>query len=512
MQRESGVHPSPACIEHALLDHVRCAVLSLLSGLEHEHDITGELVALCAQHSGSADEHRRVQVMSARVHRVAGGGKVTAAAFSDRQGVHVATQQHRPACAGSGPAQYGRHRRQRLTRGDVERQAVEGGKDPLLGARELQAELGLLMKRPAKPDEVVLMGAGVVEQGHARMMAPMRYVVVGAGAVGGTVGGRLYDAGHDVVLVARGAHGEAMRRDGLRLAMPDRAVTLHPPIATSVRDVALGPGDVVLLATKSQDTAPALNDIAEQRRDLPIACVQNGVANERMALEQFTDVYGVVVMLPAVLLEPGQIDAQGHPFSGLLDVGRAPAGIDDLAKQIAADLSDSGFVSQAVPDIMRWKYAKLIRNLGNAMEALCKPEDGGAALDQESKAAVIAIDALLRDEAIACFDATGIDWTRDEEWFARRKEQVKWAPVQGRGRAGGSTWQSLARGTGTVEADFLNGEITALGRRHGVATPANARLQQLAQQAAYAGAGPGSMTYGELLDRLTTTSKELSDD
>jgi 2-dehydropantoate 2-reductase len=303
-----------------------------------------------------------------------------------------------------------------------------------------------------------------------------------------------------------------MQRDGLRLAMPDRVLTLRPPVATSVREVTLGPEDVVLLATKSQDTAAVLDDIAGQRRDVPVACIQNGVANERMALQRLTDVYGVVVMLPAVLLEPGRIDAQGQPFSGLLDLGRAPSGVDDLAKQLAADLSDSGFVSQPVPEIMRWKYAKLIRNLGNAMEALCKPDADDGKLDQESKDAATEIEALLHDEAVACFDAAGIEWTRDEEWFARRKKQVQWTPVEGRGRAGGSSWQSLVRGSGSIEVDFLNGEITALGRRHGVPTPANATVQRLATAAASAGVRPGSMTYAELRDRLMHAEKEQIDD
>jgi 2-dehydropantoate 2-reductase len=356
------------------------------------------------------------------------------------------------------------------------------------------------------------MSAGVVEHGHYRMMASMRYVVVGAGAVGGTVGGRLYDAGRDVLLVARGAHAAVMQRDGLRLAMPDRVLTLHPPIATSVRDVSFGSEDVVLLATKSQDTAAVLDDIATQQADVPIACLQNGVANERMALERFTDVYGVVVMLPAVLLEPGRIDAQGQPFSGLLDIGRAPSGVDDIAKQIAADLSDSGFVSQPVPDIMRWKYAKLLRNLGNAIEALCKPENGSDDLAPDYMSVISDVDKRLQDEAIACFEAAGITWTRDEEWFARRKDQVHWTPVEGRDRAGGSSWQSLARGSGSIEADYLNGEIVALGRRHGVPTPVNSRLQRLATAAATAGARPGSMTAAELLERLTRTDKETSDD
>jgi 2-dehydropantoate 2-reductase len=356
------------------------------------------------------------------------------------------------------------------------------------------------------------MGAGVVDHGHGRMMASVRYVVVGAGAVGGTVGGRLHDAGRDVVFVARGAHGAAMQRDGLRLATPERVVTVRAPVALSVHDVSFGAEDVVLLTTKTQDTAAVLDDIAAQRRDLPIACVQNGVANERMAMERFADVYGVVVMLPAVLLEPGRIDAQGHPFSGLLDLGRAPTGVDDLAKQIAADLTDSGFVSQPVPDIMRWKYAKLLRNLGNAIEALCKPEHGDDDPDAEFMAVITDLDKRLQSEAIACFEAAGIEWTPDEEWFARRKDQVRWTPVEGRGRAGGSSWQSLARGSGSIEAEYLNGEIVALGLRYGVPTPLNAGLQQLATAAALTGARPGSMAPAELLERLTTMDKEFLDD
>jgi 2-dehydropantoate 2-reductase len=310
----------------------------------------------------------------------------------------------------------------------------------------------------------------------------------------------LHEAGRDVVLVARGAHAEAMRRDGLRLAFPDRVLTVRAPVATSVGEVGLGADDVVLVATKSQDTAGVLDDLAATSTDVPIVCIQNGVANERMALERFADVYGVVVMLPAVMLEPGRIDAQGPPYSGLLDVGRAPTGIDDLAQRIATDFTDSGFISRAVPDIMRWKYAKLLRNLGNAMEALCKSEDDED--DDEMSEIVAEIDKRLRDEAEACFTAAGIEWTSDDEWFARRKKQVQWTPVEGRDRAGGSSWQSLARGSGSIEADFLNGEITGLGRRQGVPTPANATLQRLATAAASAGAPPGSMTVTELKGHL----------
>jgi 2-dehydropantoate 2-reductase len=71
--------------------------------------------------------------------------------------------------------------------------------------------------------------------------------------------------------------------------------------------------------------------------------------------------------------------------------------------------------------------------------------------------------------------------------------------VPGLQRGGGSSWQSLVRGTGSVEADYLNGEICLLGRLHGVVTPVNALLQRRANAAAAAGLAPGSTTEDELL-------------
>ncbi len=71
-------------------------------------------------------------------------------------------------------------------------------------------------------------------------------------------------------------------------------------------------------------------------------------------------------------------------------------------------------------------------------------------------------------------------------------------PVDGVPRAGGSTWQSLARGTGATEADYLNGEIALLGRRFGVPTPVNDLLQRIAVRFARERRAPGSMSAAEL--------------
>ena len=61
----------------------------------------------------------------------------------------------------------------------------------------------------------------------------MRVIVYGAGAVGGVIGARLFQAGHDVVLIARGAHYEAIRNKGLRFVCHDEDVTLAVPVVSS---------------------------------------------------------------------------------------------------------------------------------------------------------------------------------------------------------------------------------------------------------------------------------------
>ena len=74
--------------------------------------------------------------------------------------------------------------------------------------------------------------------------------------------------------------------------------------------------------------------------------------------------------------------------------------------------------------------------------------------------------------------------------------------ISGATRRGGSTWQSLARGARELECDYLNGEIVLLGRLHGVPTPVNELLQQLAAEASRTGRPPGSLTVEELLARM----------
>src|SRR3546814_7810644 len=96
--------------------------------------------------------------------------------------------------------------------------------------------------------------------------------------------------------------------------------------------------------------------------------------------------------------------------------------------------------------------------------------------------------AAARAEGREVMEAAGIDRARSAEETARRGDLVKILPIDGATRSGGSTWQSIARGTGRVEVDQLNGEIVLLGRLHGVPTPVNAMLQQVGNELALSGA------------------------
>ncbi|MGK2930044.1 MAG: ketopantoate reductase family protein [Acidimicrobiales bacterium] len=314
-----------------------------------------------------------------------------------------------------------------------------------------------------------------------------RYLVFGAGAIGGVVGARLAQSGHDVALVARGSHCDAIGRDGLRIDDPDRSATVHLPVTDDIATLEPGPDDVVLVAVKGQHTPAAIAALSPWAPELPIVCLQNGTANEVAFLRVFDHVHAVPVMLPATYEEPGVVQASSAPTTGILDIGRYPSGTDERCEEVSAAFRASTFESVVRPDIMRWKWRKLILNLGNSVEAASGRAHGNGRI----------LTAAL-DEAEAVLVAAGIDVASADEDRERRGDHLTVRPIGDLERGGGSSWQSLARVTGDIETDLLNGEIVLLGRLHGVPTPVNAGLQRVARRLAAKGAAPASLTSDEL--------------
>ncbi|WP_344792014.1 ketopantoate reductase family protein [Gryllotalpicola daejeonensis] len=341
----------------------------------------------------------------------------------------------------------------------------------------------------------------------------MRYVIVGTGAIGGTLAARLAQHGSTPPLViARGDNAAAIRAGGMLLRSPDDEVRVDAPVATSPAEAELTTDDVLVFTTKTHQLQTALLEWVDQPvraaagevvgtagELLPVLTALNGVEAERLAQRYFRRVYGVCVWLPAVHLAPGEFTVRIAPVSGMFIVGRygLPSADDDagadveLLDTIRSDWERATFRVHLVDDVLRWKHRKLLANLGNAVQALVGP---GASDDISRE-----LYRLAREEGLAVYAAAGIGIPTDDEEELWRGGVFDVRPVPGvDGPIGGSTWQSLARGSGSIETDYLNGEIVRIARAVGVAAPVNEALQRLARQAAAERRAPASVTPAEL--------------
>ncbi|THH34620.1 2-dehydropantoate 2-reductase [Aliishimia ponticola] len=323
----------------------------------------------------------------------------------------------------------------------------------------------------------------------------MRIIIHGVGAVGGVLAAALSRSGQQVVGIARGAQLEAIRADGLTVRTPQETFSARFDCVAHPSEITFEADDLILLTMKSQDTVAALEDLrAAGVRDQHIFCFQNGVANEPTALRRFPNVHGVTVMMPCSYLKPGQVSVRAQPRFGLFDIGRYPHGADDADRSLAAALDAAGFAGFPMEDVMQSKYGKLLMNLGNIIEASVGPGVDTAPLRQR-----------VRSEAETVLQAAGISWVDVGAADPRRDAILKVAEVPGEARPGGSTVQSLRRGTGHVETDYLNGEIAYLGRRHDVEAPLNARLTQLGADLVRQGHSPGDLSVEDLTALLDGT-------
>lgn len=322
----------------------------------------------------------------------------------------------------------------------------------------------------------------------------MRFIVYGAGAIGSIVGGHLYRSGHDVILVGNPKHMDRINEVGLRLVTPDEIYLLRIP--TCKKAVELTPfkeDDILLLTAKSQHTLMCLGQLknAGAPRTLPIFCVQNSICNEAFATRVFDRIYGVMVRVPGIFLQPGEVVNPIYGNAGLLEVGLYPRGTDDLAHKVADAFKKAGFAGGVNEWVMKAKGAKCLQNLANAMGAITN----GKGDSSEFMAAA-------RREAMEIWRAAGIEW-EDIEGFNKRTRERRGVNRIPKGyeniRNLGSSWQSLMRGTGDIEAEPLNGDVVKLGRLLGIKTPYNDLLWRVAEEMAKKGDKPGRYTAEELM-------------
>jgi 2-dehydropantoate 2-reductase len=339
-----------------------------------------------------------------------------------------------------------------------------------------------------------------------------RYLIVGAGAIGGAVGAVLTRAGIPTVLVARGRHADTLAADGLTLRTPDG--TFHTPVTavSGAEHLRLTPRDVLVFTTKTQQLDVALQEWVDQPVHgahgvvgtagelLSVMTALNGVAAEEKALRYFRRVFGVCVWLPAVHLEPGEVIVRSWPVAGQFHIGRWPAecstnGDDELLHGVTETWNAAGIRVNVVDDVAPWKYNKLLSNLGNAVAALSVE---GADVSQ--------VVAAARSEGEHVLGYAGIEFVPFEISSAARADGPTPRPVPGsKTGASNSTWQSLSRNTGNVETDFFNGEIVRLAYRHGITAPINAAVARAARAAVRNGSGPSRYSAAQLAELIGIT-------
>jgi len=325
------------------------------------------------------------------------------------------------------------------------------------------------------------------ESGGAGGGAP-RVGVLGAGAIGVYVGGLLEEAGAGVVLVGRpGFEAAAARAGGARIADPEGPT--RPLRARCTADPgALAACDVALVAVKSTETAAAAETLA---RVLPpgavVVSLQNGVRNAGILAAALgaARVHAGMVAFNVVRLDDASFR---RTTSGPVRLGGT--------ERIVAMLRGRGLDAALEADMQAVQWAKLIFNTNNAIIALTGCALGDAFLDPDCRAI---FRATLREGLAAC-DAAGIAVKPFGRLDPRRSARLLGLPgfvlklllplmIRVSKSARSSMWEDLSRGRRT-EVDLLNGEVTALGGRHGVATPVNAALVSLVKEAEAAGRPP----------------------
>ncbi|MGQ4615387.1 2-dehydropantoate 2-reductase N-terminal domain-containing protein [Nocardia sp. R7R-8] len=334
----------------------------------------------------------------------------------------------------------------------------------------------------------------------------MRYVIVGAGAVGVSLAVELSGRGHDVRVIARGETLRYFARNPVAYRTASGTRTVSLPVAAISDDLGLAVGDILVLASKTQDTRDIAQELAwRDVRDrqgtvvgvaadhIPIVTPQNGLDAERAAARWFATVIGATVLISASYVRLGEVRVGGHPYVGSVLAGLATsagAAGERALHALTEDLRAAGFWTETVPDIGAYKAAKILHSVKNGLEVLA-----GDRLTKE------AVGAALVAEARGVLAAAGIAHHEPSDLLpssVQRSFSTQAGVVPGRQ----STWQSFARAAPTNEVDYLNGEIALLARLHHVAAPLNTCLQQLLGRATRSGGGlelPGLDTLTDLM-------------
>ncbi|MBP8919031.1 MAG: ketopantoate reductase family protein [Micropruina sp.] len=311
----------------------------------------------------------------------------------------------------------------------------------------------------------------------------MRFLFLGAGAIGTYVGGSLAAAGEDVAFIERPDTAEVIAAQGLRVrtAETTRVVTGATMYADAAEALAAGPYDIGVFALKSFDTQTALDELVATGHEVPsILSLQNGVDNEPAIAATLGSDRVLAGTVATAVSKPGVGEVIEEKHRGIGVALGHP-----LSEPLVDALNRAGLSGRAFDDAGSMKWSKLLTNLtGNATSAILDRTVAELFADKRSYRLEVAVLA----ECLAVMKALGhrvVDLPGTPVRalaLATRLPRLIAQPAltralgSGRGDKMPSFHIDLHGGRGRTEVSFLNGAVARHGAQVGVPTPVNALL------------------------------------
>ena len=291
----------------------------------------------------------------------------------------------------------------------------------------------------------------------------MRIAVMGTGGTGGYFGGLLARAGEEVAFIARGAHLEAIQKNGLTVNSKlhgDFKITAEA--TDNVREI--GIVDCVLFCVKAYDNAEAADQISSLiGPETTVLSVQNGIDNEEQigSVVGREHVVGCVSYVSSRIDSPGVIAQTAGP--GKMVLGEMAGGTSPRTEALHRMLQNSGITAELHADIQAALWHKFLAICGiNGVTALTRLPLGEIVACEETRAflrdTMKEVEAVARTEGA---DLPGECLDQTMELFSNMEPSLR-----------GSMYYDLAAGR-RLELDVLNGKVVDLGRKHGIPTASN---------------------------------------
>jgi 2-dehydropantoate 2-reductase len=333
----------------------------------------------------------------------------------------------------------------------------------------------------------------------------MNFVVFGAGAVGSTLGGLLALQNLPVLLVCRKSHSQAIEeQNGLRMKSGTGDYFASLKSVEKLKSSSFDNDTCILFTPKSNDTQTCVEQLSKVApKDTPIVSFQNGVANEDIIADAFTNTYGGVCKMTCSYLQPGQVTFRKI---GRLVVGKYPKGADAFPKKLSEVLNDAGFSTTVSRSIACDKWLKLAYNLHSTLHAIIEKRDHDLPEFLDLKLGLIEeVKKVFRVRKIKAKSCDAQELSLNEMIDElKRPKAPRGAPAV---MVNNSTWQNLYLKRKEIENAAFHGPVIEYAREANIPTPYNEVVLEMVIECHKQEQGPEALRAEDVLAAVNKRKK-----